>query len=99
MDIEDNYFKFNVIEQIKNMICPICQRIIKSKTLGFYKCEYQIIGEKIEEGILKQYDSKPKETKDDKFEYFDSDENGEITWTSLVIYVLPKQKIKYQSNQ
>ena len=98
MNIEDNYFKFNVIEQIRNMLCPICKKIIKSKTLGFYNCEYQIIGEKIEEGVLKQYDSKPKETNDD-FEYFDSDENGEITWASLVIYVLPKQKIKYQSNQ
>ena len=99
MNIEDNYFKFNVIEQIKNMLCPICKRIIKSKTLGFYKCEYQIIGEKIEEGILNQYDSKPKETKNDNFEYFDSEENGEITWTSLIIYVLPKQIIKYQSNK
>jgi hypothetical protein len=99
MDIKSNYFVFNVIEQRENMLCPICKSIIKSKTIGFYKCEYQIIGKKIEEGKLKQYDSKPKETKNDNFEYFDSNENGEVEWTRLVIYILPKQKIKYQSNQ
>ena len=100
MDIKDNYFKYNIFENIKNMKCPICQRVIKAKTIGFYECEYQIIGEKIDdEGNVKQYDSKPKETEDDKFEYFDPDENGETTWSSLIIYVLPKQKIKYQSNQ
>ena len=100
MEIEDNCFKYNILEQIKNMKCPICKRIIKAKTIGFYECEYQIIGEKIdEEGFLKQVDSKPKETEDDKFEYFDPEENGEVEWTSLIIYVLPKQKIKYQSNQ
>jgi hypothetical protein len=100
MDIKDNYFKYNIFENIKNMKCPICKRVIKAKTIGFYECEYQIIGEKIdEEGNLKQYDSKPKETEDNKFEYFDPDENGVITWSSLIIYVLPKQKIKYQSSQ
>ena len=99
MDIEKNSFVFNVIEQRENMKCPICKSIIKPKTVGFYKCEYQIIGKKIEEGEPIQYDSKPKETKDDNFEYFDPDENGEEEWTKMVIYVLPKQDMKYQSNQ
>jgi len=100
MNIKDSYFKFNIIEQIKNMRCPICKRVINPKTIGFYQCEYQIIGEKIdEEGNIIQYDSKPKETEDNKFEYYDPDGNGQTKWTSLIIYVLPKQKIKYQSNQ
>ena len=99
MDIEKNSFVFNVIEQRENMKCPICKSIIKPKTVGFYKCEYQIIGRKIEEGKPIHYDSKPKETKDDNFEYFDPDENGEEEWTKMVIYVLPKQDMKYQSNQ
>ena len=99
MILEDNeYFKFNINEEIKNILCPLCNKIIKTKTIGFYQCEYQIKGEKIENGDPVQYDSKPKETKDDKFEYFDPEENGEADWTELVIYVLPKQKIKYQSN-
>ena len=100
MDIKDNYFKYNIFENIKNMKCPMCKRVIKAKTIGFYKCEYQIIGEKIdEEGKIEQYDSKPKETENGNFEYFDPDENGETTWSRLIIYVLPKQKIKYQSNK
>lgn len=99
MALEDNkYFKYSINDEIKNIICPICNKIIKPKTIGFYKCEYQIKGEKIENGEIISYDSKPKETKDDKFEYFDPEENGEADWTELVIYVLPKQKIKYQSN-
>ena len=99
MVLEDNkYFKYSINDEIKNIVCPICNKIIKPKTIGFYQCEYQIKGEKIENGDIVQYDSKPKETKDDKFEYFDPEENGETDWTELVIYVLPKQKIKYQSN-
>ena len=99
MDIKDNHFMFNIIEERENMLCPICKTIIKAKTIGFYKCEYQIIGRKIENGKLIEYDSKPKETKDDNFEYFSPDENGEVEWTKLFVYILPKQKIKYQSNQ
>ena len=98
MVLEDNkYFKFYLNEEIENMKCPICHKIIKSKTVGFYKCEYQIIGTKIEDGDKIEYDSKPKETKDDKFEYFDPEENGEVQWIKLIIYVLPKQKMKYKS--
>ena len=99
MVLEDNkYFKFSINDEIKHILCPLCNKIIKPKTIGFYQCEYQIKGEKIENGDAIPYDSKPKETKDDKFEYFDPEENGEADWTELVIYVLPKQKIKYQSN-
>ena len=99
MILEDNkYFKFSINDEIKHILCPLCNKIIKPKTIGFYQCEYQIKGEKIENGDAIPYDSKPKETKDDKFEYFDPEENGEADWTELVIYVLPKQKIKYQSN-
>ena len=99
MTLEDNkYFKFYLNEEIENMKCPICHKIIKSKTVGFYKCEYQIIGTKIEDGDKIEYDSKPKETENGKFEYFDPEENGEVQWTKLIIYVLPKQKMKYKSN-
>ena len=99
MILEDNkYFKFYLNDEIENMKCPICHKIIKSKTVGFYKCEYQIIGTKIEDGDRIEYDSKPKETEDDEFEYFDPEENGEVQWTKLIIYVLPKQKMKYKSN-
>ena len=88
--------KFNVNENLTSILCPECGGIIKVKTCGFWKCEYQFKGKKIEKGKLIEFDSKPKETKDDKFEYFDPSDNGMATWTELIIYVIPKQKIKYE---
>ncbi len=88
--------KFNLNDNIDQIICPICQTIIKVKTCGFWKCEYQFIGKKIEKGRLIDYNSMPKETKNDKFEYFDPSDNGNILWKELIIYVIPKQKIKYK---
>jgi len=90
--------KFNLNDNITNIKCPICKTIIKLKTCGFWKCEYQFIGQKIENGILIDFDSKPKETKNNEFEYYDPSENGKATWTKLLIYIIPKQKIKYKSN-
>lgn len=62
---------FNLNEQISNIRCPICNKIIKCKTCGFYDCEYQFIGKKIENGEIAIFDSKTRETKGNKFEYFD----------------------------
>ena len=70
---------------------------MKPKTCGFWKCEYQFDGKKIEEGEVKSFKTEPKETKDDNFEYFDPFENDEVQWLQLEIYVLPKQEIKYKN--
>ena len=42
--------KFNLQENIENIICPICGGIVIPKTCGFWDCEYQFIGDKIEGG-------------------------------------------------
>ena len=89
---------FNLNEQIPNIKCPICNKIIKPKTCGFYKCEYQFKGKKIEDGEIVYYDSKTKEAYEDKFEYYDPYENTEVQWLELIIFVLPKQEIKYEPN-
>ena len=89
---------FNLNEGLLNIKCPICHKIIKPKTCGFWNCEYQFVGKKIQEGDLVEFDSKTKETKDDDFEYYDAFENGETQWMELIIYVLPKQEIKYEKN-
>ena len=89
---------FNLNEKVTDIRCPICKKIIKPKTCGFYDCEYQFIGKKIMDGDVINYDSKTRETKGNNFEYFDALENGEIIWTELNIYVLPKQNIKYLPN-
>lgn len=94
----ENGLNFNLNEEILNIKCPICKKIIRPKTCGFWQCEYQFQGRKIEDGELKSFDTKPKETCEDKFEYFDPFGNGEVQWIDLNIYVLPKQKIKYEEN-
>ena len=88
--------EFNLNDNIEYIKCPECYKIIKVKTCGFWKCEYQFKGKKIENGELIYYDSNPKETKDDNFEYFDPSDNGKVIWTELIIYVIPKQRIKYK---
>jgi hypothetical protein len=89
------------VELNKNYIisikCPICNKIIETKTCGFYKCEYQFAGKMIKDGEVEYFESEPKETKSDDFEYFDPKENGKEKWLELIIYVLPKQKIKYKN--
>lgn len=89
---------FNLGEESEKIICPICQKIIEPKTCGLWKCEYQFIGKKFEKGELIEYDSKPKETKEDEFEYFNYFESGASRWKELIIYVVNKQKIKYKNN-
>jgi hypothetical protein len=96
--LQKNGLIFNLNEKVADIRCPICNKIIKPKTCVFYDCEFQFIGKKIEDGDIKEYDSKTRETKSDNFKYFDPLENGEIVWTELNIYVLPKQSIKYLPN-
>ena len=89
---------FNLTEEMPNIKCPICEQIIQPKTLGFWKCEYQLVGKKNKGGNKSEYDSNTKETKEDDFEYFDIFEYGETQWDELIIYVIPKQKMKYELN-
>ena len=89
---------FSLNEKVADIRCPICNKIIKPKTCGFYDCEYQLVGKKIDDGEIKKYESKTRETNGNNFEYFDPLKNGEIVWIELNIYVLPKQRIKYSPN-
>ena len=93
--LPDKGLIFNVNEEISNIRCPMCNKIINLETCGFYECEYQFIGKKIDKGEIEFFDSKTRETKNNKFEYFDPLNNGKVTWLELNIYVLPKQEIKY----
>ena len=90
--------KFNLQENILNIKCPLCDKPIVPKTYGFWYCEYQFEGDKIENGELKHINSKCKENKDDNFEYYNHYENDSALWTNLNIYVIEKQKMKYKEN-
>ena len=92
------YQKFNLQENIIKIICPICHKIIVPKTCGFWKCEYQFEGDKIENGELKHLDTKSRECIGDNFEYYNPFENGSALWVNLNIYVIVKQEIKYREN-
>ena len=98
IDLPNRGLMFNLNEQVINIRCPICNKIIKCKTCGFYDCEYQFVGKKIDKGDVVEFDSKTRETKGNKFDYFDPFENGEVLWIELIIYVSPKQNIKHQTN-
>ena len=91
-------YKFDLKKEVTNIKCPICYKIFKAETCGFYKCEYQFSGKMIVEGEIEDYTSEPKETRSDNFEYFDPFKNGKKEWLELIIYVLPKQEIKYKKN-
>ena len=90
--------KYNLQENVLNIKCPMCNGLIVPKTCGFWNCEYQFEGDKIEGGKLKHVDTKCKETDGDKFEYFSPYDNGNALWTDLNIYVIRKQEIKYLPN-
>ena len=97
LDSDEKKLKFDLRNEARNIKCPMCNRIIKIKTCGFYECEFQFIGKKEDEnGEEIDYESEPKETQSDDFEYFDPNDNGETEWFDLIIYVLPKQEIKYE---
>ena len=94
--LPENGMIFNMLENVDSIRCPICNKIIDPDTCGFFKCEYQFIGKKIEDGEVVNYDSKTKETKGNKMDYFEQKGKKKVKWTELKIYVLPRQKIKYE---
>ena len=96
-DLKDKLL-FDLNEKVLDIKCPICSKIMKLKSCGFWDCEYQIIGKRIIEGDLKEYETKTKEANNDNLDYFDDLENKDNQWIELNIFVLPKQKIKYKRN-
>ena len=89
--------KFDFNKQKKEIKCPICKKNFIPQTLGFWKCEYQIKGEKFKDGDYSEVIINGKETKDDDFEYFDADENGTTTWSELIVFACYRQEIKYKA--
>lgn len=94
--LPENGMIFNMIENVENIKCPMCNDIIEPETCGFFNCEYQLKGKKIENRKVVNYDSKTKETKKNKMDYFEQKDKKKVKWTELKIYVLPFQKIKYE---
>ena len=87
-------FDFNLDR--KEIKCPICSKNFIPVTMGFWKCEYQIKGEKFKDGDYQEIDINGKETKGDDFEYYDPYQNGTTSWSSLFIFTGHRQKVKHR---
>ena len=97
--LKEEGLDFNLKKELKNIICPECLCIISPKTIGFWKCEYQLVGKKYENGKIKEYKSNVFVTKDNEFDYHNpSSKIGISKWNELHIYVIERQKISYKAN-
>ena len=90
--------KFDFYSDKKNIICPICSKNFLPLTMGFWKCEYQIKGEKLKGGDYEEIDICGKETKGDNFEYYDPNSNDTAFWSNLLVFTGYRQKMKYRKN-
>jgi hypothetical protein len=88
--------KFDINLRSKEIKCPICSKNFIPLTLGFWKCEYQIKGEKLKDGEYISVNINGKETKGNDFEYYDSNETGKVFWSKLIIFVGYIQEMKYK---
>ena len=88
--------KFDFNSDRKEIKCPICSKNFIPMTMGFWKCEYQIKGEKLKNGDYEEVDINGKETKGDNFEYYDPYKNSTTYWSNLMIFTGHRQKMKYR---
>ena len=94
--LPENGMIFDMVEKSNKIKCPICNKIFTPNTCGFYKCEYQFIGDKLENGDEIHFDSATRETKGNNVEYYQPTKGNQARWFKLKIYVLPIQDIKYK---
>ena len=90
--------KFDFLINKKAIICPACSKNFIPNTMGFWKCEYQIKGEKLKNGEYEDVEINGKETEGENFEYFDPYSNDTTFWSSLMIFTGHRQKMKYRKN-
>ena len=87
-------FDFNLDR--KRIECPICSKNFIPVTMGFWKCEYQIKGEKFKDGDYQEIDINGKETKGDNFEYYDPYKDGTTSWSNIFVFTGHRQKMKHR---
>ena len=88
--------KFDINLRSKEIKCPICSKNFIPSTIGFWKCEYQIKGDKLKDGDYISVNINGKETKGNDFEYYDPNETGKVFWSKLIICTGYIQEMKYK---
>ena len=73
----------------------MCSKNFIPITMGFWKCEYQIKGEKFNDGEYQKVDINGKETKGDEFEYYNPNSKKPAIWSKLIIFTCHRQQMKY----
>ena len=76
----------------------MCSKNFIPITMGFWKCEYQIKGEKFEDGEYQEVEINGRETKGDEFEYYDPNSKKPGLWSSLTIFTANRQKMKFSTH-
>ena len=79
---------FDLIKEKDDLECPICGNLISPKTLGFYSCEYLIIGKKCENDTIIPFELRDIASNKDSVRYFNPDENGTTIITDLTVEVI-----------
>ena len=87
-------FDFN--SDKREIKCPICAKNFLPSTMGFWKCEYQIKGEKFKDGDYEEVELNGKETNGNDFEYYDPYKSGATFWSSLKVFTGHRQKMKFR---
>ena len=89
--------EFDFSSDRKRIRCPICNKNFVPLTMGFWKCEYQIKGEKLKNGDYQEININGKETRGNDFEYYDPYKNETTSWSWLKIFTCHRQKMKYKN--
>ena len=87
--------QFDFYSDNKKIKCPMCSKNFIPITMGFWKCEYQIKGEKFNDGEYQKVDINGKETKGDEFEYYNPNSKKPAIWSKLIIFTGHRQQMKY----
>ena len=77
----------------------MCSKNFIPITMGFWKCEYQIKGEKFEDGEYQEVEINGRETKGDEFEYYDPNSKKPGLWSSLTVFTANRQKMKFSTQK
>ena len=78
---------FEMANEILNIKCPICKKIIKPNNIGFKFCEYLIKGKIIEDGRIESFQISGESRNSNIIQKFNSNRCGMAMFMELTIKV------------
>lgn len=78
-------------EDEDDITCPLCNNLIKPKTVGFYMCSYRATGKKVENDKIINIEPNIGEHRDeDTVHYYEENLNGKAMFTKIKFEVLKR---------